>query len=131
MHLQGTAMAPCMCVSYNDQTDSKKLEQLVNENPWLKSQVLKTRIYYYSSYVQMDILFIRMYFFLQKLVAKVDQLIKRRGKLGLVGIVPDFTAALAWIQERYRKPFKIGATEGTLSSFIVEPFVPHTQVTIK
>jgi len=36
----------------------------------------------------------------QKLVAKPDQLIKRRGKLGLVKVNVDFEGAKQWIDER-------------------------------
>ena len=36
----------------------------------------------------------------QKLVAKPDQMIKRRGKLGLIKVGTDFAGAKAWIQEK-------------------------------
>eukprot|EP00124_Ichthyophonus_hoferi_P000427 Ihof_evm20s15 gene=Ihof_evmTU20s15 len=63
----------------------------------------------------------------EKLVAKPDQLIKRRGKLGLVKVNTDYEGCLNWINERMGKPIKIGACEGLLKTFIIEPFVAHQQ----
>ncbi|KJE94236.1 ATP citrate-lyase [Capsaspora owczarzaki ATCC 30864] len=59
------------------------------------------------------------------LVVKPDQLIKRRGKLGLIKVNTDLAGAVQWITERRNKSFNIGAVEGTLDTFIIEPFVPH------
>ena len=39
----------------------------------------------------------------QKLVVKPDQLIKRRGKLGLIAVGVDFQAAKQWVMERMNK----------------------------
>jgi len=47
------------------------------------------------------------YYFFQKLVAKPDQLIKRRGKLGLIKVKADFDEAKQWIQERLGKEQKV------------------------
>jgi len=60
-----------------------------------------------------------------KLVVKPDQLIKRRGKLGLVGVNFTFAECLDWIRERRDSSIKIGRAEGILNTFIIEPFVPH------
>ena len=82
-----------------------------------------------------------------KLVAKPDQLIKRRGKAGLLKLNADWKDAKAWISERAGKPQKVResgekavaacsmvcvaptlqveAVTGTLNNFIVEPFVTH------
>lgn len=60
-----------------------------------------------------------------KLVAKPDQLIKRRGKAGLLKLNADWSDAKAWIAERAGKPQKVEAVTGTLNNFIVEPFCPH------
>jgi ATP citrate (pro-S)-lyase len=54
-----------------------------------------------------------------------DQLIKRRGKAGLLLLNADWQAAKAWIEERAGKETKVESTVGRLSSFIVEPFLPH------
>lgn len=75
-----------------------------------------------------------LYFFVlccvvQKLVAKADQLIKRRGKLNLVCVGKPLAGIKEWIAEKANKRCLVGATEGRLHTFIIEPFVPHTQVT--
>lgn len=62
----------------------------------------------------------------QKLVVKPDQLIKRRGKLGLISVNKNFQEVKQWINERMGKDQKIGSATGKLRSFIIEPFVPHT-----
>lgn len=88
----------------------------------------------------------------EKLVVKPDQLIKRRGKLGLLGINLDWAHVKQWISERAGKEIQVmlcvcmsgsssahynlhsystqvDAVKGTLKSFIIEPFVPHAQET--
>ncbi|CAD6926670.1 unnamed protein product [Tilletia controversa] len=60
-----------------------------------------------------------------KLVAKPDQLIKRRGKAGLLKLNTDWPAAKEWIAERAGKAQQVEAVTGTLNNFIVEPFFPH------
>ncbi|CAO1630639.1 unnamed protein product [Sympodiomycopsis kandeliae] len=60
-----------------------------------------------------------------KLVAKPDQLIKRRGKAGLLKLNADWQDAKQWIVERAGKAQKVESVTGTLNNFIVEPFVPH------
>jgi ATP citrate (pro-S)-lyase len=45
-------------------------------------------------------------------VAKPDQLIKRRGKLGLVKVNVDFDQAKAWITERAGKDISVRRTKG-------------------
>eukprot|EP00297_Palpitomonas_bilix_P001186 CAMPEP_0113890952 /NCGR_PEP_ID=MMETSP0780_2-20120614/14462_1 /TAXON_ID=652834 /ORGANISM="Palpitomonas bilix" /LENGTH=1122 /DNA_ID=CAMNT_0000880467 /DNA_START=88 /DNA_END=3456 /DNA_ORIENTATION=- /assembly_acc=CAM_ASM_000599 len=62
-----------------------------------------------------------------KLVAKPDQLIKRRGKAGLVALNLDWAGAKAWIGERMAKDITIQQVTGELNNFIVEPFLPHEQ----
>ncbi|PFH49373.1 hypothetical protein AMATHDRAFT_76221 [Amanita thiersii Skay4041] len=59
------------------------------------------------------------------LVAKPDQLIKRRGKAGLLALNKTWDEAKAWISARAGKPQKVESVTGTLNNFIVEPFVPH------
>ncbi|KAF9554662.1 ATP citrate lyase isoform 2 [Agrocybe pediades] len=60
-----------------------------------------------------------------KLVAKPDQLIKRRGKAGLLALNKTWDEAKPWIAERAGKPQKVESITGTLNNFIVEPFLPH------
>uniref|UniRef100_A0A060TB55 ATP citrate synthase n=1 Tax=Blastobotrys adeninivorans TaxID=409370 RepID=A0A060TB55_BLAAD len=62
-----------------------------------------------------------------KFVAKPDQLIKRRGKSGLLALNKSWEEAKAWIAERAAKPVKVEHVTGTLRTFLVEPFVPHEQ----
>ncbi|KAI0777489.1 ATP-citrate synthase [Trametes elegans] len=63
--------------------------------------------------------------FTTKLVAKPDQLIKRRGKAGLLALNKSWEEAKEWIQQRAGKPQKVETVTGTLNNFIVEPFLPH------
>lgn len=67
----------------------------------------------------------------EKLVAKPDQLIKRRGKLGLLAVNKSFDEIKKWITERLGAPQKIGEVTGHLKTFIIEPFVPHKQVSVE
>ena len=62
-----------------------------------------------------------------KLVVKPDQLIKRRGKAGLVGINLDWKRVQEWIAERMEKEIQVEHATGILDHFIVEPFLPHAQ----
>ena len=62
-----------------------------------------------------------------KLVVKPDQLIKRRGKAGLLAINKSWSEVVDWIKERMNKEQKVEMVTGVLDTFIVEPFVPHDQ----
>lgn len=62
-----------------------------------------------------------------KLVVKPDQLIKRRGKAGLLAINKTWPEVVQWIKERMNKECKVEVVTGILDHFIVEPFVPHKQ----
>ncbi|TDL24551.1 ATP citrate lyase isoform 2 [Rickenella mellea] len=63
--------------------------------------------------------------FTSKLVAKPDQLIKRRGKAGLLALNKSWDEAKQWIVEKAGKPVKVEKTTGVITNFIVEPFLPH------
>ncbi|XP_063219294.1 ATP-citrate synthase [Bacillus rossius redtenbacheri] len=91
----GTAAASCRFASVSENTDWNKL---VAKNPWLKTEPL---------------------------VVKPDQLIKRRGKLGLIKVNVDLKTVQNWISERMGKDQTVGKTSGKLRSFIIEPFIPH------
>ena len=56
---------------------------------------------------------------LQKLVAKPDQLIKRRGKLGLIKVKADFNEAKQWIQERIGKDQKVSKMSSNILATII------------
>ncbi|KAL0058396.1 ATP citrate lyase subunit 1 [Marasmius tenuissimus] len=60
-----------------------------------------------------------------KFVAKPDQLIKRRGKAGLLALNKNKDEAYQWIAERAGKIQKVESVSGPLTSFILEPFLPH------
>ncbi|KAJ3179926.1 citrate synthase [Gaertneriomyces sp. JEL0708] len=62
-----------------------------------------------------------------KLVCKPDQLIKRRGKNGLLGINLDWDSVKQWIAQRAGKPVTLESTTGLLHTFIVEPLCVHPQ----
>ncbi|KAH8899709.1 glutathione synthetase ATP-binding domain-like protein [Thozetella sp. PMI_491] len=64
-----------------------------------------------------------------KFVAKPDQLIKRRGKSGLLALNKTWPEAKAWVAERAGKAQKVEHVVGVLRQFLVEPFVPHPQNT--
>lgn len=81
-------------------TETTNIDQLPSQNPWL----LNTR-----------------------LVVKPDQLIKRRGKLGLIKVNTDLPNCKQWINERMNKDTQVGAATGKLKNFIIEPFIPHQQ----
>ncbi len=63
----------------------------------------------------------------QRLVVKPDQLIKRRGKLGLVHVDSDVAGIKEWVSAHMNKEIEVGPAKGKLTQFIVEPFVPHQQ----
>ncbi|KAG8527505.1 uncharacterized protein KY384_007657 [Bacidia gigantensis] len=60
-----------------------------------------------------------------RFVAKPDQLIKRRGKMGLLAINKPWSEARQWIEARAGKDQPVGNVKGALRTFLVEPFVPH------
>ncbi|KAI5807291.1 hypothetical protein DFH27DRAFT_545569 [Peziza echinospora] len=60
-----------------------------------------------------------------RFVAKPDQLIKRRGKLGLLTLNKPWAEARKWVEEKATKEIDVEGVKGILRSFLVEPFVPH------
>eukprot|EP00096_Caligus_rogercresseyi_P004195 TRINITY_DN1836_c0_g1_i1.p1 TRINITY_DN1836_c0_g1~~TRINITY_DN1836_c0_g1_i1.p1 ORF type:complete len:1079 (+),score=274.71 TRINITY_DN1836_c0_g1_i1:30-3266(+) len=91
----GSNVTPSKFVSIDSSTN---LAALPNDHPWLLNE---------------------------KLVVKPDQLIKRRGKLGLIKINVDFEEVKQWITEQRSKEQTIGKANGKLRLFIIEPFLPH------
>jgi len=83
-----------------DKTQGQTWDTLVESNPWLLTE---------------------------RLVAKPDQLIKRRGKAGLLAINKNFEEAKEWILERMCKEQKVESVTGQLTHFLIEPLVPHDQ----
>ena len=83
-----------------DSTSNGSWDKLLEQNPWLKTT---------------------------NLVAKPDQLIKRRGKAGLIAVNKTFDEAKQWVMDRMCKEQKVEHVTGQLTHFLVEPFVPHKQ----
>ncbi|XP_014048335.2 ATP-citrate synthase isoform X2 [Salmo salar] len=63
----------------------------------------------------------------ERLVVKPDQLIKRRGKLGLVGVNLDLKGVQEWLKTRLMRETVVGKAKGILKNFLIEPFVAHKQ----
>ena len=59
------------------------------------------------------------------MVVKPDQLIKRRGKLGLIEVDVDLNGVREWLADKMNEELEIGASKGKLTNFIIEPFVKH------
>lgn len=64
-----------------------------------------------------------------KFVAKPDQLIKRRGKSGLLALNKTWPEAKAWVAERAGTEQQVEHVKGVIRQFLVEPFVPHPEGT--
>ncbi|XP_072748775.1 ATP-citrate synthase [Anoplolepis gracilipes] len=91
----GTKVAKCRFVPITENTN---WIDVANEYPWIKTE---------------------------KLVVKPDQLIKRRGKLGLIKVNADLSTVQKWVEQRMNKEQRVGKATGKLKTFIIEPFVPH------
>lgn len=74
--------------------------ELLEENPWLTTTPL---------------------------VVKPDMLFGKRGKHDLVGLKLDFPGVEEFIRARMNKQIDMDGIVGGVNTFIVEPFVPHTQ----
>jgi ATP-citrate lyase beta-subunit len=61
----------------------------------------------------------------ERLVVKPDQLFGKRAMHQLVALDQSFDEAREWIDLRMGRPVTIGRLEGRLTTFLVEPFVPH------
>lgn len=95
-HLSGDSQAAKCCFASVDETTD--WNQLFASNPWLQNVPL---------------------------VVKPDQLIKRRGKLGLIAVNKNAKEVKQWVTQRIGKDQKVGTAVGKLRSFIIEPFIPH------
>mmetsp|Transcript_11426 Transcript_11426/g.20143 ORF Transcript_11426/g.20143 Transcript_11426/m.20143 type:complete len:428 (+) Transcript_11426:129-1412(+) len=62
-----------------------------------------------------------------KLVVKPDMLFGQRGKHDLVGLNLDWHGAQKFINDRLGKVVTVKGCTGPVTTFIVEPFVPHEQ----
>lgn len=81
-------------------TGSTDFTQLVNDETWLSSS---------------------------RLVVKPDMLFGKRGKSGLVALNLDLAQVSEFVKERIGKEVEIEGCKAPVTTFIVEPFVPHKQ----
>ncbi|KAF6164069.1 hypothetical protein GIB67_017653 [Kingdonia uniflora] len=81
-------------------TESTDLNELADKESWLSSE---------------------------KLVVKPDMLFGKRGKSGLVALNLDLAQVDAFVKERLGKEVEMGGCKGPITTFIVEPFVPHNE----
>ncbi|KNA08857.1 hypothetical protein SOVF_158940 [Spinacia oleracea] len=81
-------------------TGSTDFTELVNEETWLSSS---------------------------RLVVKPDMLFGKRGKSGLVALNLDLAQVAEFVKERIGKEVEIEGCKAPVTTFIVEPFVPHDQ----
>lgn len=58
-------------------------------------------------------------------VIKPDQLFGKRGKYGLIGVNLDIADIRNWWNDHNQKVTTIGKQDGKLTTFLIEPFVPH------
>eukprot|EP00245_Coleochaete_scutata_P004471 TRINITY_DN17128_c0_g1_i1.p1 TRINITY_DN17128_c0_g1~~TRINITY_DN17128_c0_g1_i1.p1 ORF type:complete len:447 (-),score=105.90 TRINITY_DN17128_c0_g1_i1:39-1307(-) len=79
-------------------TEETKFEELAGKEPWLKTT---------------------------RLVVKPDMLFGKRGKSGLVALNLDLAGVEAFIKEKIGKEVEMGGCKGPITTFIVEPFMPH------
>ncbi|VAH92265.1 unnamed protein product [Triticum turgidum subsp. durum] len=81
-------------------TQSTDFAELVNQHPWLSTT---------------------------KLVVKPDMLFGKRGKSGLVALNLDVAQVKEFVKERLGVEVEMGGCKAPITTFIVEPFVPHDQ----
>lgn len=81
-------------------TGSTDFTQLVNDETWLSSS---------------------------RLVVKPDMLFGKRGKSGLVALNLDLAQVSEFVKERIGKEVEVEGCKAPVTTFIVEPFVPHEQ----
>jgi len=79
-------------------TEDTNWDQLVIDNPWLETE---------------------------RLTVKPDQLFGKRGKHGLLGLNLELADVKDWIAERMGQVTTVGQTTDQLTTFLIEPFVPH------
>ncbi|KAL6008770.1 ATP-citrate synthase alpha chain protein 2 [Asimina triloba] len=81
-------------------TESTDFTELVNKEPWLSST---------------------------RLVVKPDMLFGKRGKSGLVALNLDLAQVAQFVKARLGVEVEMGGCKAPITTFIVEPFVPHDQ----
>nr|GEY49879.1 ATP-citrate synthase alpha chain protein 2-like [Tanacetum cinerariifolium] len=81
-------------------TKSTDLNELIEREPWLSSS---------------------------KLVVKPYMLFGKRRKSGLVALNLDLAQVAEFVKARLGKEVEMGGCKGPITTFIVEPFVPHNE----
>ncbi|KAJ4768077.1 ATP-citrate synthase [Rhynchospora pubera] len=81
-------------------TESTDFKELAEKEPWLGST---------------------------KLVVKPDMLFGKRGKSGLVALNLDLAQVQDFVKERLGVEVEMGGCKAPITTFIIEPFVPHEQ----
>lgn len=81
-------------------TESTDFNELADKEPWLSSG---------------------------KLVVKPDMLFGKRGKSGLVALNLDLAEVATFVKDRLGKEVEMGGCKGPITTFIVEPFIPHNE----
>ncbi|GAB2265582.1 ATP-citrate synthase alpha chain protein 2 [Dionaea muscipula] len=81
-------------------TESTDFRELVNNETWLSSS---------------------------RLVVKPDMLFGKRGKSGVVALNLDVAQVAQFVKDRLGREVEVGGCRAPVSTFIVEPFVPHDQ----
>jgi len=79
-------------------TNSTDLNELADTKPWLSSL---------------------------RLVVKPDMLFGKRGKSGLVALNLDLAQATLFVRDCLGKEVEMGSAKAPITTFILEPFVPH------
>lgn len=81
-------------------TESTDFTELTNKEPWLSSA---------------------------KLVVKPDMLFGKRGKSGLVALNLDLAQVAQFVKGRLGVEVEMGGCKAPITTFIIEPFIPHDQ----
>ncbi|KAH9306002.1 hypothetical protein KI387_010406, partial [Taxus chinensis] len=81
-------------------TGSTNLNELADNEPWLSAS---------------------------RLVVKPDMLFGKRGKSGLVALNLDLAQAAAFVKDRLGKEVEMGGARAPITTFILEPFIPHDE----
>ncbi|RZC22051.1 ATP-citrate synthase alpha chain protein 2 isoform X3 [Glycine soja] len=81
-------------------TESTDFTELTDQHPWLSST---------------------------RLVVKPDMLFGKRGKSGLVALNLDIAQVAEFVKARLGVEVEMGGCKAPITTFIVEPFVPHDQ----
>ncbi|XVF66508.1 hypothetical protein PTKIN_Ptkin10aG0042300 [Pterospermum kingtungense] len=63
----------------------------------------------------------------RRLVVKPDMLFGKRGKSGLVALNLDFAEVIQFVKKRLGEEIEIEGCKGPITTFIIEPFVPHKE----